>query len=171
MESAFSPTLHGDAMPRSGSDPEQPSFAPTPGGDVAADLARLMARDLVFVMRFLGESQHRLQGHFQEFILAELARAGVSRASHPLIGGFAETHALMMRDFVFAGVSLSRQFRIDEIERLLGDTTSLLRVDIWDQLRRHVEMAEEQFRGQLPRFAGELDRYLPPAPGEGDGDD
>ncbi len=36
-------------------------------------LSRLMQRDLVFVMRFLGESQHLMQSHFQSFILSDLA--------------------------------------------------------------------------------------------------
>ncbi|WP_197708048.1 hypothetical protein [Hartmannibacter diazotrophicus] len=116
-------------------------------------------------MKFLGESQHQLQGHFQRFILARLAEQGIDGDTHPLIGGFAETHALMMRDFVFAGVSLSHQFRVEEMERLLGDTTSLLRVDIWDQLRRHIDTAEEQFREQLPQLESKLDAYRPPDKG------
>lgn len=139
-----------------------PSWLPETGaGDIAAELARLMERDLVFVMKFLGESQYRLQSHFQEFILAELAKRGITRETHPLIGGFAETHSLLLRDFVFAGVSLARQVRIEEMERLLGDTTALLRVDVWDQLRRHIDTAEAQFRSQMPHVEDRLEGYRP----------
>ncbi len=75
-----------------------------------------------------------------------------------------------MRDFVFSGVALAHQFRIDEMERLLGDTTSLLRVDIWDQLRGHIEMAEKQFEGQTPALERQLDAYRPPTGGRDGGE-
>ena len=124
--------------------------------DVAADLVKLMSRDLVFVMRFMGESQHRLQGHFQDFIRAELVARGVTQETHPMIHLFIESHAILLRDFVFSGVSLSRQFRVDEIERLTGDTTSVIRVDIWDQLKSHIETAEKQFASQAGSLHGLL---------------
>jgi len=123
---------------------------------VTGDLVKLMPRDLVFVMRFMGESQHRLQSHFQDFIRAELAAGGVTMETHPLINLFIENHAILLRDFVFSGVSLTRQFRVDEIERLTGDTTSMIRVDIWDQLKSHIETAEKQFQSQ----AGTLPKLL-----------
>jgi len=123
---------------------------------VTGDLVKLMPRDLVFVMRFMGESQHRLQSHFQDFIRAELAAGGVTRAAHPMIHLFIESHAILLRDFVFSGVSLTRQFRVEEIERLTGDTTSMIRVDIWDQLKSHIETAEKQFQSQ----AGTLPKLL-----------
>ncbi|WP_214475433.1 hypothetical protein [Mesorhizobium sp. dw_380] len=116
---------------------------------VTGDLVRLMPRDLVFVMRFMGESQYRLQSHFQDFIRAELAAGGVTTETHPMIHLFIENHAILLRDFVFSGVSLSRQFRVDEIERLTGDTTSMIRVDIWDQLKSHIETAEKQFHSRV----------------------
>lgn len=118
--------------------------------DVTTDLVRLMPRDLIFTMRFLGESQHRLQRHFQDFIETEMGSAGMTPQTHPMIHSFIERHAVMLRDFVFSGVSLSRQFHVDEIERLLGDTTSLLRVDIWDDLETYIAAAEAQFRSQVP---------------------
>jgi len=132
---------------------------------VTGDLVKLMPRDLVFVMRFMGESQHRLQSHFQDFIRAELAAGGVTAETHPMIHLFIESHAILLRDFVFSGVSLSRQFRVDEIERLTGDTTSMIRVDIWDQLKSHIETAEKQFHSQagtLPKLLSAFER--PPAP-------
>lgn len=134
--------------------PHEPISSQADG--VTSDLVRLMARDLVFVMRFMGESQHRLQSHFQDFIRAELAAGGVTTETHPMIHLFIDNHAILLRDFVFSGVSLSRQFRVDEIERLTGDTTSMIRVDIWDQLKSHIDTAEKQFRSQ----AGTLPRLL-----------
>ncbi|MFD2055342.1 hypothetical protein ACFSQT_20480 [Mesorhizobium calcicola] len=129
---------------------------------VAGDLVRLMPRDLVFVMRFMGESQHRLQSHFQDFIRAELAAGGVTAQTHPMIHLFIESHAILLRDFVFSGVSLTRQFRVDEIERLTGDTTSMIRVDIWDQLKSHIETAEKQFRSQAGTLPGLLSTFEKP---------
>lgn len=134
---------------------------------IAGDLVELMPRDLVFVMRFMGESQHRLQGYFQDFIRAELAARGVTAQTHPMVHLFIESHAILLRDFVFSGVSLSRQFRIEEIERLTGDTTAMTRIDIWDQLRSHIEAAEKQFRAQsgtLPRLLSEFEKPAGPMP-------
>jgi len=132
------------------------------GDAITADLVRLMQRDLVFALRFMGESQYRLQSHFQDFILAELFATGVTQASHPLINAFAERHAMLLRDFVFSGVSLSHQIRLEEFEHLTGDT--MLRVDIWDQLRSHIETAEEQFRTQLPVLPTILEAWKPAEP-------
>ncbi len=130
------------------------------GNDVTADLVRLMQRDLVFVMRFMGESQHRLQSHFQDFILAELSANGVTDDTHPMIHAFAERHAIMLRDFVFSGVSLTHQLRVEEVEQLTGNP--MIRVDIWDQLRNHIEMAEKQFRMQLPQLPTILEAWKAP---------
>lgn len=129
-------------------------------GDVTTELAALMQRDLVFVMRFIGESQYLMQTHFQHFILRELAMTGVTPETHPMIHAFAEKHALMLRDFVFSGVSLSRQFRVEEMEQLTGDT--MIRVDIWDQLRAYVGMAENQFCNQLPELPTVLEAWKSP---------
>ena len=133
------------------------------GEDVSTALAQLMPRDLVFSMRFMGESQHLMQNHFQQFILQELAMAGITPETHPMLHAFAEEHALMLRDFVFSGVSLSRQFRVGEMEQLTGDM--LIRVDVWDQLRSHVSMAERQFRTQLPDLPTILEAWRAPEAG------
>lgn len=147
---------------------------PLPGhqeeDDVTSDLVRLMPRDLVFTMRFLGESQNLLQRHFQGFMEAEMAAAGMTPETHPMIHAFIERHALLMRDFVFSGVALTRQFRIEEIERLIGDSTSLLRVDIWDELKGHIAMAERQFRSQVPGLPQLLSGWAAPAPATPPGD-
>jgi len=147
---------------------------PLPGrqeqDDVTSDLVRLMPRDLVFTMRFLGESQNLLQRHFQGFMEAEMAAAGMTQETHPMIHAFIERYALLMRDFVFSGVALTRQFRVEEIERLIGDSTSLLRVDIWDQLKGHIAMAERQFRSQVPGLPQLLSGLAAPAAGTPPGD-
>ena len=137
---------------------------PASPDDVTADLVRLMPRDAVFMLRFLGESQLRLQRHFHDFIAAELATHGVTPDSHPMILGFIETHARTLRDFVFAGLAMAHQVRLPEMERLIGDATSLLSVDVWDELRTHIELAERQFRGQAPGLPAELDGYRAPEP-------
>lgn len=138
---------------------------PDPEDDVTADLVRLMPRDAVFVLRFLGESQLRLQRHFHDFIAAELARNGVTPDTHPMIHGFIETHALTLRDFVLAGVGMAHQVRLPEMERLLGDTTSVLSVDVWDELRSHIETAEHQFRTQAAALPEQLETYRIPDAG------
>ncbi|WP_210240280.1 hypothetical protein [Amaricoccus solimangrovi] len=130
--------------------------------EVAAELARLMPRDAVYTLRFLGESQHRLRAHFEEVIARELAGRGVTAESHPMIRGFIETHALLLRDFVLSGVAMTHQLRLGEIERLLGDTTSVLSVDIWDDLRGHIETAERQFRAQADALPDQLEGYRAP---------
>jgi hypothetical protein len=145
------------------------SIAPN-GGDVTGDLVKLMPRDLIFVMRFLGESQNRLREYFHEFIRAELARVDVTAETHPLLSRFIETHALTLRDFVFSGVALSLQLRLSDMERLLGDSFSLLRVDIWDQLRSHIETAERQFRAQAPLLGADIEAMRRP-PREAEGPD
>ncbi|AYG58323.1 hypothetical protein QD460_30290 [Rhizobium jaguaris] len=129
-------------------------------GDVTTELARNMERDLVFVMRFMGESQYLMQSHFHDFILRELAATGVTAETHPMIHAFAERHAILLRDFVFSGVSLSRQFRVEEMEKLTRDP--MIRVDVWDQLRSHITMAEAQFRGQLPELPVILESWKAP---------
>lgn len=151
-------------MPSDNDSPDPPQ--PNQPDDVSAELVRLMPRDLVFVMRFMGESQHRLQGHLQDFIRAELAACGVTAETHPMIHLFIESHAILLRDFVFSGVSLSRQFRVEEIERLTGDTTSMIRVDIWDQLKSHIETAEKQFHAQAGGLSGLLSAFEKPAEGQ-----
>jgi hypothetical protein len=60
---------------------------------------------------------------------------------------------------VFNGVALSRHFRVGEIEFLTRDTEALLRVDIWDSLKSHVETAERRFLAQaddLPRMLADM---------------
>ena len=133
---------------------------PTAANDVADDLVALMSRDLVFVMRFLGESQNLMQGHFQRFILEELSLAEITPKTHPMLHAFAERHAILLRDFVFSGVSLSKQLRVEEVERLTNDP--MIRVDIWDQLRSHIDMAKQKFREQLPDLPAALEAWKAP---------
>jgi hypothetical protein len=125
------------------------------GAQVAEEIVRRAPQDLVFVMRFLGESQYRLMRHFQEFIRAEAARRGATAEEYPLFARFVDVHAAELRDSVFNGVALSRHFRVGEIEFLTRDTEALMRVDIWDSLKSHIETAERRFQAQardLPKM-------------------
>ena len=109
------------------------------GSDVAEEIVRRAPQDLVFVMRFLGESQYRMLRGFQEFIRTEAASRGATAEEYPLFAHFVDAHAAELRDFVFNGVALSRHFRVGEIEFLTRDTEALLRVDV-------PELAEEPYR-------------------------
>ena len=130
-------------------------WAAPDGAQVAEEIVRRAPQDLVFVMRFLGESQYRMMRHFQEFIRTEAARRGATAEEYPLFAHFVDAHAAELRDFVFNGVALSRHFRVGEIEFLTRDTEALMRVDIWDSLKSHIETAERQFQAQaqdLPKM-------------------
>jgi hypothetical protein len=146
-------------------DDESPNDRAAASAAVAEEIVRRAPQDLVFVMRFLGESQYRLLRHFQTFIRAETARRGATVDRYPLLARFVDAHAAELRDFVFAGVSLSRQFRVGEIELLTQDTEALMRVDIWDSLKCHIEVAEQRFLAQaadLPRLLAAMG--MPPVP-------
>jgi hypothetical protein len=127
--------------------------------EVADALFELMPRDAVFALRLLGESRSRLLEHFHALILAELAKVGATPETHPMLNAFAETHALTMRDFVLSGVEIAHQFRIEEIERLSGDTAGVLRVDVWDRLKNYIADAETQFRRQLAGMREQIEAY------------
>lgn len=113
--------------------------------------------DLVFSMRFLGQSQEVLHNHFRSFLEARLADAGITPETHPMVNYFIDSHALELREFVVTGVALARQFRLGEIETLTGDVETQMRVDIWDALSTHIEMAEARFAGDLGQIIRMLD--------------
>jgi hypothetical protein len=122
--------------------------------DLAKEIIDLVSRDLVFSMQFLGETQYKVLKYFQDLVIRELAARGITRENTPLLQIFIDMHATEMRDFVFSGVALSRPFRIEEIEKLMGDTSHVIRTDIWDAFRNHIEAVESKFIGEaddLPR--------------------
>lgn len=134
------------------------------GADTGADLAEAIvanaSRDLVFVMQFVGEAQYKVLKYFQDLVIRELAARGIRREDTALLQIFIDAHATEMRDFVFSGVALSRPFRIAEIERLMGDTTNVIRTDIWDALRSHIAAVETRFLAEaddLPRQLAAID--------------
>jgi hypothetical protein len=131
--------------------------------EVADVLFELMPRDAVFALRLLGESRSRLLEHFHALILTELAKLGATPETHPMLGAFAETHALTLRDFVVSGVEIAHQFRVEEIERLTGDSAGVLRVDVWDRLKSHIADAESQFKRQLVSMREQIEAYRAPA--------
>lgn len=142
---------------------------------VAEAILRRAPQDLVFLMRFLGESQHLLQVHFRDHIAAGLAARGVTRERHPFLQAFIDSHATELREFVYTGMSLSRQFRIREIEELTGDSFQVLRMDIWDALVANIELAERRFAEEadaLPALIASLEpSRAARGKGEGPGDD
>ena len=129
------------------------------GEHVANALVELLPRDAIFALRFLGESRVRLLEHFRAFILREFAKVGATPETHPMLHAFSETHALALRDFVVSGVEYAHQFSLEHIERLMGDSGGLLRVDIWDRLKSHIADAEMQFQRQVDGMQAELDVY------------
>lgn len=124
-------------------------------GKITNALLDRAKEDLVFKMDFLSESQHLLFNHFRELILQELKSQGLKPDEDPLLGLFAEAHAAELRDFVFTGVSLQKLLRFKQIEELIGESSSLMLVDIWDTLEDLIDMAEKKFAEQaqdLPDF-------------------
>lgn len=110
---------------------------------VATAIIERADRDLAFVVRVAGESQHLLIAHFHRVIERELGRRGVAYGDHPALRLMVETHGRELAEFVLNAVGLEHQFGIAALERYAGDPARLLRVDLWDTLRRAVEAAEE----------------------------
>ena len=129
---------------------------PRPSRATAEAMVRRAPNDLVFTMRFLGQSQELLYSHFRRFLEDELTRAGISDAEHPLLPFFIDSHATELRDFVATGVALARPFSLGEIEFLTGDAETLMRVDIWDAIAAHIDMAEERFSKGIAKVVASL---------------
>jgi hypothetical protein len=132
------------------------------GEHIANTLVEMLPRDAIFSLRFLGESRVRLLEHFQAFIVGEFAKIGATPETHPMLHAFAETRAAALRDFVVAGVEFAHQFALEHMERLIGDSSGLLRVDIWDHLKSHIGDAQAQFQRQLGGLQTELEAYRAP---------
>lgn len=122
----------------------------------AAAMVARAPQDVVFTLRFLGQSQEILHNHFRAFLETRLAEAGVTVENHPLLPFFIDSHAVELRDFVATGVSLARPFRLAEIEILTGDAETLMRVDIWDAIASHIDMAERRFSAGIARVVAAL---------------
>ncbi len=117
---------------------------PKPSG-IAAEIMARAERDLVFVVKFLGESQHILQRHFQTFVQAELEKRGITFGDHPLLLPFIETHGSELAEFVVTGIGLHHQFHLTAFEKMAGDPQQLLRLDIWNTLQSYIDKAEAHF--------------------------
>ena len=141
------------------------NFVPTPSGDstdsVAAELLALMPRDLVFAPRFLGGSSERLHRHFRDFATFELATRGITAETHPMLPAFVESHASILCEFVFVGIAISHQFRIEDIEQLNVGQHGLLRIDLWDQLKIQIISAKNRFRNDMPELTAMLTALQP----------
>lgn len=136
---------------------DHPSNTDTDPRRTAEQIVSRAPEDLVFSMRFLGQSQELLHNHFRSFLERRLSEAGITTETHPMVNYFIDSHALELREFVVTGVALARQFRLGEIEILTGDVETLMRVDIWDALSSHIDMAESRFVGDLDRIIRILD--------------
>jgi hypothetical protein len=135
------------------------------GSALAEAVIARAPEDLVYVMQFVGETQYKVLKYFQDLVIRELEARGIRREDTALLQIFIDRHATEMRDFVFSGVALSRPFRIAEIERMMGDTTNVIRSDIWDALRSHIGAVESKFLrdadslpDQLARIEADADR-------------
>ncbi len=117
---------------------------PTPGG-VAAEIMARADQDLVLSIRFLTDSQHLLQRHFQDYVRSELEKRGITFGDHPLLLPFIETHGAELAEFVTKGIGLHHQFRLQDFERMQGDPQKLLRLDIWNTLQSYIDKAEAHF--------------------------
>lgn len=111
----------------------------------AAEIMARAERDLVFVVKFLGESQHILQRHFQRFVQTELEERGITFGDHPLLLPFIETHGSELAEFVVTGIGLHHQFHLTAFEKMAGDPQQLLRLDIWNTLQSYIDKAEAHF--------------------------
>ncbi len=126
------------------------------GSALAEAIVAQAPRDLVFVMQFVGDTQYKVLKYFQDLVIRELETRGIRREDNALLQIFIDRHATEMRDYVFSGVSLSRPFRIEEIERLTGDTTNVIRSDIWDALRSHIGTVEDKFVREADKLPVQL---------------
>ena len=111
----------------------------------AAEIMARAERDVVFVVKFLGESQHILQRHFQDYVRDELEKRGVTFGDHPLLLPFIETHGAELAEFVVTGIGLHHQFHLTAFEKMAGDPQQLLRLDIASTLQSYIEKAEAHF--------------------------
>ena len=111
----------------------------------ASEIMARVERDLVFVVKFLGESQHILQRHFQNYVRVELEKRGITFGDHPLLLPFIETHGSELAEFVVTGIGLHHQFHLTAFEKMAGDPQQLLRLDIWHTLQSYIEKAEAHF--------------------------
>lgn len=139
--------------------------------ELASTILEKAERDVVFTLRIRGESLDLLSRHFQGFIERSLESNGVRYGDHPLLRLFVETHGRELTDFVANGMALSHQIDLKAFERFGGDSTHLLRADIWDSLRGYIESAELHFMsglGGLNDILAEVDAQRPDATGGSD---
>lgn len=136
--------------------------------ELASTILDNAERDVVFTLRIRGESLDLLSRHFQGFIERSLESNGVRYGDHPLLRLFVETHGRELTDFVVNGMALSHQIDLKAFERFGGDSTHLLRADVWDSLRGYIESAELHFMsglGGLNDILAEVDGQRPDAAG------
>ena len=132
-------------MPEDRPPRDLPEALNAPPGGPAAEIMQRADRDIVLVVKLLGESRHLLQQHFQDFVRDELAARGIGFGDHPLLLPFIETHGSELAEFVISGIALHHQFRLSAFETMGGDPHRLLRVDVWNTLQSYIDKAEAHF--------------------------
>jgi hypothetical protein len=122
---------------------------PVAAATLASHILARADRDVTFMVHLVGESQDLLFRHFIVFIETELAKCDVSYGAHPLMRPFIATHARELTDFVLHGIGLRHQFGLQTLETMAGDPARLLRVDLWDSLRSHIDEAQQHFASDV----------------------
>jgi hypothetical protein len=121
---------------------------PFKSASVVASRVLLTAdRDVAFVLQIVGESRQVLSNHFYTFIESSLRTKGVTYQDHPFLRPIIEGHSRDLMNFVHGGVALHHQLSLSCLGATPVDPLNLLRVDLWDSLRTHIEQAEAKFLG------------------------
>lgn len=134
--------------------------------DVASQIIASADRDLTFVVHIVGESQYLLVRNFETFIEEELARHGIFYGEHVLLRPLVEHHARELTEFVLSGVAIHHRISLHELENPVGDPLKLLRSDLWDSIRSHIEDVQQHFItdvGGLQKILTQLEENKPKA--------
>ena len=132
--------------------------------EVASKIIERADRDVAVVVQIVGESQYLLVRHFETFIEGELARRGVVYGDHLLLRPLIETHGRELAEFVMSGVAIHHKFGLQALESPAGDPLRLLRSDVWDSLRSHIEDAQRHFvsdAGGMLLILAEIEKNQP----------
>ena len=120
-------------------------YDPQGASAVASQILERADSDIAFIPKLMGESRYLLTSHFVAVIERALAQEGFGYGDHPLLRPFVELHSRELTDFVSNGIGLRHQFGIKPLERMMGDPSRLLRVDLWDSLSALIGDAERLF--------------------------
>lgn len=132
--------------------------------DVASQIIECADRDVTLVVHIVGESQYLLVRHFETFIEGELARRGIVYGDHVLLRPLVEHHGRELTEFVLSGVAIHHRFGLQALENPVSDPLKLLRSDLWDSIRSHIEDVQQHFvsdAGGLQKIITQLEENRP----------